>query len=234
MCDTLAEISASEHPEERAAAGRALSAVLHGAASSTTALPGLGARAAASAGQASSAPPFPDAAGGGGAAAPDLIAARRFRPGGGIPQSSLFPMLQIVAMQDVASSAVELEATLHALLTAVDGSDQRQAVLECAVGMMACNSSIMPACMCYTMRSPAWRRICIVFDTVCTPCGRPAQCCITTPSFQGCGGQRVQGDEGESRQAVPCAAVVLLACSVLHTSVAVSPESGILCEHSCT
>lgn len=138
MCDSLAEISASEHPEERAVAGRALSVVLNGAASSAQASPGLGARAAASAGQgAPCSPPFPDAAAGGSAAGADLIAARRFRSGGGIPQSSLFPMLQIVAMQDMATPAVALDATLHALLTAADGTDLRQAMHECAAELHA-------------------------------------------------------------------------------------------------
>lgn len=92
--------------------------------------PGLGAKAAANAGQgAAVAAPFPGASGEGSS---DLIAARRFRCGGGIPQSSLFPMLQIVAMQDVATSAVELHATLHALLTAAESTDLRRAMHEYA------------------------------------------------------------------------------------------------------
>lgn len=142
VCDSLAEISASEHPEEQAAAGRALSVVLHGAASSAQASPGLGARAAAKAGQGTPCqPPFPDAAAGSATAGTDLIAARRFRSGGGIPQSSLFPMLQIVAMQDVATSSVDLDATLHALLTAAGATDLRLAMHKCAAELLACNGS---------------------------------------------------------------------------------------------
>lgn len=130
VCDSLAEISASQHPEEQTAAGRALSLILQGAASSVKAAPGLGAKAAATAGQAApSGPPFPEAATG--EPGTDLIAARRFRCGGGIPQSSLFPLLQIVAMQDVATSTVELHSTLHALLTAAESTDLRKAMREC-------------------------------------------------------------------------------------------------------
>lgn len=158
-CDSLAEISASEHPEERAAAGKALSLVLNGAASSVKASPGLGAKAAAFAGRSGPAePPFPGTQG-----APktqnELIPASRFRSGGGIPQSSLFPMLQIVAMQEVASSTVELDATLHALLTAADCSDLRQGILEYAAFQLS--------------------------DSDCPPCGScwiALQCCTLWPT----------------------------------------------------
>eukprot|EP00892_Ulva_mutabilis_P003589 jgi/Ulvmu1/1601/UM111_0029.1 len=131
VCNCLAEMSASEHPEEQAAAARALSLILNGTGSSVKAAPGLGAKAAATAGQGTaSRPPFPDAASGSGEPSPDLIGAHRFRRGGGIPQSSLFPMMQIVAMQDVATSAVELRAIVHGLLTAAESTDLRQAMHE--------------------------------------------------------------------------------------------------------
>jgi hypothetical protein len=126
VCEHLAEVAASEHPEEHEAAALALSTLLKGTSTTVQAPPLVGSNAAAAAYRKV---PAADLCAPGSPAS-DTIPAGNFRPGGGIPSSTLLPLLQMVAMHGSSDVGVDLQSTLHALCTATSEESARKSLIE--------------------------------------------------------------------------------------------------------
>lgn len=124
-CAHLAELAASDNPEEHEAAALALSTLLKGTSTSVQAAPLLGSKAASTVSRTAAADLSTP-----GSPACDLIPAGNFRAGGGIPSSTLLPLLQMVAMYGVNDVGVDLESTLHALCTASSEDSARASITE--------------------------------------------------------------------------------------------------------
>ena len=126
-CDSLAQLTASEEAEEKAAASKALALLLAGVSRLPAAVPALGAKAAAAVAPGLPRPPSETGtectAGG---------APTRYQPGGGMPTASIFSLLQLVAMADGQESSLDIPAAMHALRLATEAADARQEVLACA------------------------------------------------------------------------------------------------------
>ena len=139
VCEHLAEVSASENPEEHEAAALALSTLLKGTSTTVPAAPLVGSNAAAAVGRKV---PAADVS------ASDTIPAGNFRAGGGIPNSTCATLLQLVAMHGVSDVGVDMQSTLHALWTATSEDTARKSIMQCALNppaLMPLNRALMLA-----------------------------------------------------------------------------------------
>jgi hypothetical protein len=125
VCERLADLAASDLPEEHEVAALALSTLLKGTSTSVQAAPAVGSKAAAAAGRTASAALLSTPS----LAASDLIPAGNFKAGGGIPLSTLLPLLHMVAMHGVDDIGVDLQSTLHALRTASSEEHARKTIM---------------------------------------------------------------------------------------------------------
>jgi hypothetical protein len=127
VCAHLAELAVSENPEAHEAAALALSTLLQGTSTSVQAAPAVGSNAAAAVCRKPPAAELTTP----GSPVSDTIPAGNFRAGGGIPSSTLLPLLQMVAMHGVNDIGVDLRSTLHALRTASSEEYARRTIMKC-------------------------------------------------------------------------------------------------------
>jgi hypothetical protein len=125
--DALAQLTASEEPEEKAAARKALDLLLSSVSRTPPPVPKLGLQAAAdsAAKHSYTAPP---AEGENAAKQP----AARYQQGGGVPTGNLFALVQLVAMPGDAGASVDIAATLHALRLATESEAAQRELVACA------------------------------------------------------------------------------------------------------
>jgi hypothetical protein len=129
-CQTLAQLTASEDPEEKAAAHKAITVLLKGMTCRPAVVPGLGSKAASASSAART--PVPASVDG---HADAIKVAWRYQAGGGMPTSSLFSLVQLTALSDN-DPTVDAVATLHALKMATESLESCQEMLECAVPLL--------------------------------------------------------------------------------------------------
>lgn len=193
-CDALAQLTASEDPEEKTAASKAITVLLKGMTCRPAVVPGLGYQAASASATTRFAVPA-DSVGG---HADAIKAASRYQAGGGMPTSSLFPLVQLIAMSDMNDPTVDVTATLHALKMATESLESRQAMLECAAPLLvmcickgsaaitsvsvSCSAGLSNACRHESLYPTECQHLYIlklmssVHDTVCLAAGLTRSC----------------------------------------------------------